>query len=337
MSDKFVSAIAVAQLPLIDHCYAPAFLCDVMYSSVRPSRDRRNMAENSLRDECNTTHLVIDKCEYCGISEKLKVCGRCKSIYYCSKGHQQADWSRHKKICKKLLSNSRLQDQSQESMGVVVNHIENLRLQTRMENVTSADERDVNYNEENKSDIIKRDLHSAQETKTPELNREFGRKDIGSSEIFILESEESVLKPPSYTHSPNTDLSNSDDMPNEIRHTNQTYFSVVESRNKALGEYVTNCLNSYGVCVIDNFLGDSKAGNIWEEVNVLYKNRALSSGQLVNMVSPKGTVRGDLITWVDGSESGCLDVNFLISSIDAIMLHCQKRLDRYTVKGRSKV
>lgn len=149
----------------------------------------------------------------------------------------------------------------------------------------------------------------------------------GSSEKFILESEEATLQAPDYKKK-ESEAASSSKMP---------YLSVVESRNKALSEYVSKCLNAYGVCVIDNFLGNDKGTDILDEVHDLYDNGDLSSGQLVNASSPKGVVRGDVITWVDGSEMGCSNVNFLISSIDAIMLHCQRTLGHYNIKGRSKV
>lgn len=149
----------------------------------------------------------------------------------------------------------------------------------------------------------------------------------GSSEKFILESEEASLQAPDY-QAKESEAQASSKMP---------YLSVVESRNKALSEYVCKCLNAYGVCVIDNFLGNDKGTDILDEVHDMYDGGDLKSGQLVNASSPKGAVRGDVITWVDGSEMGCANINFLISSIDAIMLHCQRSLGNYNIKGRSKV
>ncbi|KAL4237791.1 Egl nine 1 [Mactra antiquata] len=152
----------------------------------------------------------------------------------------------------------------------------------------------------------------------------------GSSEKFILESEESQLHAPDYSEEGDIqgNQSNID--------ASMPYISVVQSRNKALGDYVIKCLNSYGLCVIDNFLGDSKGTDILDEVSDLYDQGALSSGELVNTASPKGAVRGDIITWIEGKEVGCTNIAFLISSIDAIMLHCQKSLGHYRIKGRSK-
>lgn len=144
--------------------------------------------------------------------------------------------------------------------------------------------------------------------------------ETGSSEKFILEStaETSMLFNERVQKIP--------------------YFSVVEARSKALSDYVIECLNAYGLCVIDNFLGDSKGTDILDEVSDMHRHGELTSGQLVNTNSSnESSVRGDLITWVDGSELGCANIHFLVTSIDAIMLHCQQALGNYCIKGRSKV
>lgn len=42
------------------------------------------------------------QCEFCrayGVGVKLGFCGGCKSVRYCSKEHQKADWKKHKIVC----------------------------------------------------------------------------------------------------------------------------------------------------------------------------------------------------------------------------------------------
>ena len=148
----------------------------------------------------------------------------------------------------------------------------------------------------------------------------------GSSENYILETEDSSLLYSGVPPSTNMPTSSN----------KETYYTVVQSRIKALCQYVVKCLTAYGVCVIDNFLGEAKGTEIFGEVLDLQQAGILSSGQLVNASSPNVAIRGDLITWIDGNEFGCVNINVLISSIDAIMIQCQRRLGKL-ISGRTKV
>lgn len=60
------------------------------------------------------------------------------------------------------------------------------------------------------------------------------------------------------------------------------YFSVLEFCNEMLGEYVVKCFYIYGICVIDNFLGEIKGLLILLEVKVFYNIDKMISGEFVN-------------------------------------------------------
>ena len=150
----------------------------------------------------------------------------------------------------------------------------------------------------------------------------------GSSENYILETEDSYLKVPEYGQQDTASK-----MPTSHE---ETYFTVLQSRITALSQYAVKCLNAYGLCVIDNFLGEAKGTEIFSEVLDLQEGGALSSGQLVNAPSPNAAIRGDMITWIDGSEFGCTNINTLISSIDAIVIQCQRNIGKM-ISGRTKV
>ena len=45
-------------------------------------------------------------CAVCGITEKLKVCSKCKSTYYCCRNHQIDHWALHKLECAKQTSDN---------------------------------------------------------------------------------------------------------------------------------------------------------------------------------------------------------------------------------------
>ena len=53
------------------------------------------------------------RCEYCGAEkDKLLVCGRCKSVFYCSADCQRPHWKKHKKTCKKLVKSQKHDESS---------------------------------------------------------------------------------------------------------------------------------------------------------------------------------------------------------------------------------
>lgn len=49
----------------------------------------------------------IKACNVCSQSGQLKMCSRCKNVYYCSRDHQIADWSAHKLKCNTKPSNNK--------------------------------------------------------------------------------------------------------------------------------------------------------------------------------------------------------------------------------------
>lgn len=106
-------------------------------------------------------------------------------------------------------------------------------------------------------------------------------------------------------------------------------------------------MDKFGVCVVDNLLGDDRGGNVFKEVQSLYTTGAFKDGQVVkeqreNRTGGSQTIRGDKITWVDGKEPYCANIAFLISLIDSIVMGANKlknngKLGSYTIRERTKV
>lgn len=104
-------------------------------------------------------------------------------------------------------------------------------------------------------------------------------------------------------------------------------------------------MNSYGVCVVDNFLGKEKGEAVLREVLNMYSAGLFKDGQLVsNKASANDlkTIRGDQITWLDGKEQQCQNIGALISRVDAIIMRANKmhnngKIGNYTINGRTKV
>lgn len=97
-------------------------------------------------------------------------------------------------------------------------------------------------------------------------------------------------------------------------------------------------MNEYGVCVLDNFIGEVKGLQVLQEVKSLYaagffkvkifkifnlkvwwfiKVCYFQDGQLVASKDKRSNrnIRGDKITWVDGNESGVSYIKFLMNQV----------------------
>jgi hypothetical protein len=69
------------------------------------------------------SNSVQDNCDVCGSQVNLSLCGRCKSVHYCSRQHQAKAWSQHKITCKppNYTSSSRSSSSSSSSSSTTKN------------------------------------------------------------------------------------------------------------------------------------------------------------------------------------------------------------------------
>jgi len=111
----------------------------------------------------------------------------------------------------------------------------------------------------------------------------------------------------------------------------------------SLFQQVIEDLNRYGVCVVDNLLGDARGASVLREVQSMYSSGAFQDGQLVKGRDVQSkSIRGDKITWVDGQEPNCKNIAVLIKILDNIVMGANNvanngKLGSYTIKERSKV
>ncbi len=61
--------------------------------AVKYNRKMRKDSELELKTRCMTCDIYGQK------EKKLKKCGICRRVYYCSVKCQRADWKEHKKVC----------------------------------------------------------------------------------------------------------------------------------------------------------------------------------------------------------------------------------------------
>lgn len=106
-------------------------------------------------------------------------------------------------------------------------------------------------------------------------------------------------------------------------------------------------MDRYGVCVIDNLLGEARGNAILKEVQMM-PSGAFTDGQLVKGSgktegpSASQLIRGDKITWVDGSEPHCRNIAVLMKLLDNLVIGANSivtsgQLGGYNIKERSKV
>ncbi|KAM9344523.1 egl nine homolog 1 [Symphorus nematophorus] len=109
------------------------------------------------------------------------------------------------------------------------------------------------------------------------------------------------------------------------------------SPQKLATEYIVPCMNKHGICVVDNFLGAETGQGILDSVKALYETGKFTDGQLVSQKSDSTKdIRGDKITWIEGRETGCERIRFLMSRMDDLIRHCNGKLGNYTINGRTK-
>ncbi|XP_060639629.2 prolyl hydroxylase EGLN2 isoform X2 [Anolis sagrei] len=115
----------------------------------------------------------------------------------------------------------------------------------------------------------------------------------------------------------------------------------VESRvpvHRLALDYVVPCMNFYGICVKDSFLGEALGSQILAEVEGLNRSGKFRDGQLVSQKTvPSRSIRGDQIAWVEGQEPGCQAIGTLMARIDELIMHCAGKLGEYNINGRTKV
>jgi hypoxia-inducible factor (prolyl hydroxylase) len=108
---------------------------------------------------------------------------------------------------------------------------------------------------------------------------------------------------------------------------------------------VISDMNTWGVCVVNNFLGTEKGIAVFDEVLNVYSAGMFRDGQLVSnkaAASDLKTIRGDQIAWLDGKEKNCQNIGILISKVDTIIMRANKmynngKMGDYTINGRTKV
>ncbi|KAL2086594.1 hypothetical protein ACEWY4_017653 [Coilia grayii] len=243
-------------------------------------------------------------CELCGKMENLLKCGRCRNSFYCSKEHQIQDWTKHKRVCKKETDKSQCPAQPGPSQPPPPAKEGQQRLSRK--------------NSAKQSDAATQSTSQTGPSNPPsdgERMKDFITSTTGSGAV---EDNKQA----------------GDGITNNTKPNGQTR----SPPQRLAMEYIVPCMNKHGICVVDNFLGEETSLNILEDVKALYQSGKFTDGQLVSQKSDSSKdIRGDKITWIEGRESGCEKIAFLMSRMDDLVRHCNGKLGNYKINGRTKV
>ena len=282
-------------------------------------------------------------CELCGSLENLKVCAKCKEAWYCSKEHQKSHWKQHKKQC----SGTQRAEVEGDPGGRVSSEVGGGLNGTHSEiSVSECDSARTKPNISNGSE---------------RLNAMEGR--ATSHETSCLDFDEAISKlqldpGPDGINDKNNANTAKEHVPSNIRPKQsnakskgkkrsgrrqeptmteqKAMASAEESKTKSLGDYVVKCLNDYGLCVVDNFLGEEICGKILDEVKSMQDKGLMCDGELVSKQATVKKVRGDKITWTEKGDPGREYLSVLIQKLDNLIMSCSQRFGRYVIGGRTK-
>eukprot|EP00918_Siedleckia_nematoides_P054877 GHVU01119824.1.p1 GENE.GHVU01119824.1~~GHVU01119824.1.p1 ORF type:complete len:505 (+),score=19.81 GHVU01119824.1:122-1516(+) len=116
----------------------------------------------------------------------------------------------------------------------------------------------------------------------------------------------------------------------------EPHLDDMSSSFQPLADYIVKCLNNFGICVIDNFMGEPKGSDVLNEILELERGGRLKDGQLVSRSSTTKKIRGDKISWVEKGQEGYPDIGMLIQRIDTLVMKCNGHLGKYNIHGRTK-
>ena len=105
-----------------------------------------------------------------------------------------------------------------------------------------------------------------------------------------------------------------------------------------LVDYVPECLERFGFCVVDKFAGKSLALSVRSEVLTLYEQGSFEDGLLTNQAFALTAVRGDRVCWLESEgDAQCAGICELICRLDDLFLRLRGCLGSCHISSRSKV
>nr|UYC32830.1 egl nine-like protein 1 [Scylla paramamosain] len=272
-------------------------------------------------------------CGQCGaVGDQLKKCSMCKMMWYCDEDHQRKHWSQHKPLCISKNTGGNTGDTSKNKNGQKhKKRSKKTKQETNfcfdkgvLEEVAGTQAAAALSHNEMQFQGNGGQGRGRRKSHMPDLSTP-----IDSSHPL----EAQVPKTPPLYHVQES----LDSLSLEGSGFSEEWFTNIL-------QDVTKDLNKYGVCVVDDFLGEERADRILEEVRTLHSLGVMQAGQVVSQHvqdQARGKIRGDKITWVTGDEPHCSSIGQLVNVVDYIVAKANKHYDagklaQYNITWRTR-
>ncbi|GIY69981.1 egl nine homolog 1 [Caerostris extrusa] len=286
---------------------------------------------------------IPQRCAWC-INFGTSRCGRCRSVVYCCREHQISHWPEHKNSCRKVAKNVAPatlinptfdNPQTVSNFGpeelwyqnnLPVNTSENLNVPMGASNIYNTvptlpdQEGSMEYlnllSDEEIFSSLSSELLSSDNNFWDLIDTNTLLPDDPDKEKKIANIDASLQAASSAFLSQNNNLSTEE---------GDSSFLKSSTFNKMCDNIVRD-LNDFGICVLDNFIGVKKGSLVLDEVKNLYYKGIFKKGELAiqNPYRKKESVRSDVTTWVNGTESECTNIGNLMKKLDMVVTTCNK-------------
>ncbi|KAL3285940.1 hypothetical protein HHI36_000458 [Cryptolaemus montrouzieri] len=319
----------------------------------------------------------VVSCALCGYREDLLRCSRCKLIFYCSKEHQKKHWKKHKAECeasskKSVSTKEEPKTPTKSKLGAPspitppktpvsptappstpTKYPGTPRRSTVQQNISPS-------TPSRSSDTFsERSSTSPGETEFTPPRTPLPLEGSSEAEILATSIENLCLSPTTLKFATQGTLKSSPrgPMPVTSQHVtphrlqfknfppgniHNTYPYLHKTDTDDMVPLVIEDLNSYGLCVLDNFCGPQLGRAALKELLCIYNKGIFQDGQLVaKSKNDAQSIRSDKIMWVDGKEPFCVNIGTLLKKIDGLIMRANKmpnngKLGQYLINGRTK-
>lgn len=274
-------------------------------------------------------------CQFCGGVSELRRCAGCQGVFYCSREHQRMHWPAHKHVCRRVQAQQQhvpqhvpQPQQPQPAVGGVVSQHPPLVPTPPLTPASVA--------------------AAASPPLPPSPPEPPGAPSVSGIAADIANYDPNDPVNQAWWNDTLSSLGLATEGAGADAHsaarTQPCSSSMPTSKwlQRMCGSVIHD-LNTFGICVIDNFLGQERGNMVLDEVRSLYyEGRLFREGQLVSERGASGRIiRGDQIVWLEGTEPQCPTVGFLVRTLDSIITRCNRSprgglLRNYRINQRTK-